>query len=153
MTNVDISTISYNLEMGNYRYIGSGSSRRVYSINNNTVLKEAKNKTGYAQNQAEYQIYTRYRSSLFAPILAISPDFHYLIMRKGDPVRHARVIFHYYDVSNYRQLFHLPIFQQMLEHTDLAVEDLRRLSSWGLIHGQPVLIDYGFTKEVRRKYY
>lgn len=33
------------------------------------------------------------------------------------------------------------------------LNDLNRESSWGIIHEKMVIIDYGFTRKVRDRYY
>lgn len=67
--NMDIfkSLNSYNKKIqycnNNLQRIASGSSRIVYKIDDDTVLKLAKNQKGLAQNEAE----TQYRDDLYAP--------------------------------------------------------------------------------------
>ena len=39
------------------------------------------------------------------------------------------------------------------ENKKVQASDLKRVSSWGIIDGRPTIIDYGFTREVREKYY
>ena len=50
---IDLPAIINDISNGAYPVLGSGSGRRVYDLRNGTVLKAAKNKKGYAQNQIE----------------------------------------------------------------------------------------------------
>ena len=59
----------------------------------------------------------------------------------------------YYKVKNVRELYHLKELQEISHDFNLVLKDLGRGSNWGQIDNRPVIIDYGFTMEVRKKYY
>ena len=42
---------------------------------------------------------------------------------------------------------------KLVEEYNLSVGDMIRLSSWGEIDNSPVLIDFGLTSEIYKKYY
>lgn len=149
--NFDI--IKKNLTQGTYQYIGSGSGRRVYDMKNGYVVKAAKNLKGYAQNQMENEIYLHDNTGMFASVADISIDFQMLVMQKGERMQSYHDLLNYYRVNNFNQLLSLPSFQYIIKRYHLIDADLRRMSSWGLIYGKPVIIDYGFTSEVMRRYY
>ncbi len=152
-TAMDLSLIIDHLSNGAYPLLGSGSGRRVYDLENGTALKAARNAKGYAQNQVESIISEMDDSDLFAKVLFISPDNRYLIMEKADPVSDFSVIRDYFHVKTNRELFQLGDFQYIPHKYNLLAVDLCRPANWGFIHGRPVIIDYGFTRRVRRKYY
>ena len=150
---MNFDLISNNLTDGRYRYIGSGSGRRVYDLENGYVIKAAKNQKGYAQNQMESKIYLDEQSEMFAPVTDVSIDFQMLIMQKGERLQSYHDLLNYYRVDNFNQLLRLPSFQYIMQRYHLVDADLKRMSSWGLIYGRPVLIDYGYTREVMNRYY
>lgn len=143
----------FNIRQGNYRYIGSGSSRNVFDLGNGYVMKVAKNRAGIAQNRSEYRISSRDSSKLFAEVIKVSEDFDILIMRKAHKIKDFLDILDYFKVGSSEELFRLGKFQNIQSKYNLLPSDLCRASSWGIINGRPRIIDYGFTREVREKYY
>lgn len=136
-----------------YKYIGSGSSRKVFDLGNGYVVKVAKNKAGIAQNKMEYKISLTDSSNLFAKVIQASENFYILIMEKADKIDNFSYVCDYFKVDNILQLLTLKEFQNLHYKYNLLLNDLRRTSSWGIINGKPVIIDYGFTKEIRERYY
>ena len=149
---IDFAYIKTNIEKKTYHSIGSGSGRQVYDLDNGYVVKVAKNRKGLSQNKAEYQIAKTNHSRIFARIVAISGDSVILIMEKAQQVKSISEVWSYYHVKNNRELFHVNEFQDLTKKYNLLYPDLRRSSSWGLIKGKPVIIDYGFTREVSKYY-
>jgi hypothetical protein len=76
-----------------------------------------------------------------------------LIMEKAERILHYSDILNYYSVKNNRELLQLDGIKRGLNDYHLIWQDLCRLDSWGLIKGKPVIIDYGFTYMVKKKYY
>lgn len=149
---IDFDNIRNNIEMRKYRLIGSGSGRHVFDLDNGFVVKMAKNRRGLAQNRAEYQISLTDHSHIFAKITAVSEDFHYLIMEKAEKIKSIKEVCNYYHVNNSRELLHKEEFRDLFQKNNLLPADLRRYNSWGLVMGKPVIIDFGFTREVSRYY-
>jgi len=147
------SEIKQNIHDGVYTYIGSGSGRQVFDIGNGYVAKAAKNRRGYAQNEVEYQISLIDSSGLFASVVDASPDLSIIIMEKADPINHLSTVLRYYRVKNNRQLYLIPQIRKAMIHHKLEFADMCRVQNWGMIGGRPVIVDYGFTKSVNRKYY
>lgn len=133
--------------------IGSGSGRRVYDLENGYVVKVAKNSKGVAQNKAEYRITLNDMSSIFAEVIAVSSNFIYLIMEKAFKINSLSYIRNYYNVQSNRQLFQKNEIKNFYLNNNLMLPDLLRPANWGVIHGKPVVIDYGFTRNVRQDYY
>lgn len=145
--------IMFNIQQGYYRYIGSGSSRIVFDLGNRYVIKVAKNKAGIAQNKSEYNISRYVDSGLFAKVLKVSNDYNFLIMEKADKIWSMSEVWKHFNVGGKNGLFHLKEIQDVNNKFDLMLADLNRKSSWGIINGKPVIIDYGFTSEVRQRFY
>jgi hypothetical protein len=145
--------IMFDIQRGYYRYIGSGSSRDVFDLENGYVIKVAKNRAGIAQNKSEYDISEYDDSGLFAEVVQVSNDFKLLIMEKADKIYSMSVVWKYFNVRGKNALFHLKEMQDIKRDFNLLLDDLERKSSWGMINGRPVIVDYGFTSEVRQRYY
>lgn len=145
--------IILNIRLGYYRYIGSGSGRQVYDMGNGYVVKIAKNEAGIAQNKSEYNISTNDYSNLFAKVVKVSNNFNLLIMEKAEKINNISYVWDYFDVTNKRELFNIKELQNIKNNYNLLLGDFGKKSSWGTINGRPVIIDYGFTKEVEKKYY
>ncbi|SFD01795.1 hypothetical protein [Clostridium uliginosum] len=145
--------IMFNLRRGYYRYIGSGSGRQVFDLGNGYVIKVARNRAGIAQNMCEYKISFNDPSDLFAKVIKVSNDFNLLIMQKANKVYNISYVWKYFNITNKRELFNLKELQNIMRKYNLLLADLDRESSWGIINGRPVIIDYGFTREVRERYY
>ena len=142
-----------NMRQRNCIYIGSGSSRNVFDLGNGYVMKVAKNRAGFEQNRNEYRISSMESSDLFADVISVSKSFDVLVMRKAYRIRYFSDILDYYNVRSEDELFSLSKFQNIQYKYNLLASDLKRVSSWGIIDGRPTIIDYGFTREVREKYY
>ena len=145
--------IKLNLRRGYYRQIGSGSSRDVFDLDNGYVIKVAKNRAGIAQNESECNISDLDNSDLFAKVIEVSNNFEFLIMEKADKIYYMSDVLKYFKVRSKRQLFKLKQLQNIKRNYNLLLADLERKSSWGMINGRPVIIDYGFTREVKERYY
>lgn len=150
--NINFESISKNIRLRVYPKIGSGSGRVVYDLNNGYVVKAAKNGKGIEQNKAEQRISDSDNWKIFAKVVACSEDYSLLVMEKARRINSFKEIWSYYHVSNNRQLFSSDDFRPILVKNELLTADLCRLSSWGIINGIPVIIDYGFTKNVMKYY-
>ena len=149
----DLKQLKMDLESGNYRCIGSGSGRRVFDIDSEYVVKVAKNKKGKAQNLVEKNIWEATQSNLLAEVSRISDDYKLLFMAKAEEIESMTYVREYFHVKNNRELFQLEDLKEIVRNYHLMLEDLCKKTSWGIINSRPVIIDYGYTVEVRRKYY
>jgi len=149
----DFDELVVNVKKGEYILIGSGSSRRVYDLDNGHVLKIAKDIRGISQNEAENEIYKLRKSNIFAEIIAVSEDKKLLIMSKARKIERIFTVYKYYNVRNYRKLVQLKDLRDDIQSNKISRGDLKRPSSWGFINDVPVIIDYGLTQSVLRKYY
>ncbi len=152
-TTIDLPAIITGLQNGRYPKLGSGSGRRVYDLQNGMALKIAKNVRGYAQNQIEAIISEMDDSQLFAKVLFISKDNLYLVMEKAESVTDFSQVLHYFKAVSNRELFQRDDFSYIPRKYNLLLSDLCRPVNWGILNGRPVIIDYGFTGRIKRKYY
>jgi len=150
---IDFEQIKSNIRHGAYKSIGSGSGRRVFDLDNGYVVKVAKNKKGLAQNEAEYQISSTSTSALFAKILQVSEDYRMLIMQKAETIKHISEVWEYFDVESNKELYNVGEIRYISSEYNLLMADLYRPVNWGRINSRPVIIDFGFTRRVRKKYY
>ncbi|MBE5960327.1 MAG: hypothetical protein E7256_02900 [Lachnospiraceae bacterium] len=141
----DFDGMLYKLQHNRLRFLGAGSSRKVFDIGDGYVVKVAKNYRGLNQNQMEYMIFDNENTKILTPVLAISEDNRFLIMKKGDRIRNFYPVLQYYEARNMRELTSRPVFQMLTTKYMLAGGDLVRTSSWGIVNGVPMLIDYGFS--------
>jgi hypothetical protein len=151
--NTDFREIASNIRQRKYKRIGIGSGRVVYDLGNGFVVKVARNKKGIAQNEAEYKISTVAETDLLAKILDISEKSQYLIMEKAEKVNHISHVWKYFNVRSNRGLFQVKELRDICIKCDLLPWDFGRRVNWGKINDKPVVIDYGFTKYVKKKYY
>jgi len=63
---IDFNEISLNIKRRYYKFIGIGSGRIVYDLENGYVVKVANNNKGIAQNKTEYKISLSDNTNLFA---------------------------------------------------------------------------------------
>lgn len=151
--NVDFNIIISNIRKRNYRYVGSGSGRRVFDLGNGYVVKVAKNQKGIAQNKAEYQIASLDNTKIFAKITNVTDDFQLLIMEKATLINNISIVWKYFNVKNNKEFYQLEWLNDILSKHDLLFVDLCRPANWGIIDNHPIIIDYGFTSRVKKKYY
>ena len=150
---ISFSEIMLNIKLGHYKYIGSGSCRKVFDLRNGYVIKVAKNSAGIAQNKSEYKISTEDKSNLFAKVIQVSEDYALLIMQKADKISSISYVWRYFNVTSKKQLFKLKELQNIKKNYELILDDFSRKSNWGMINGKCVIIDYGYTKDVMKRYY
>lgn len=150
---INFNQIMFNLARGYYRCIGAGSSRQVFDLENGYVIKAAMNEAGLAQNKSEYEISAYDNSYLFAKVIQVSGDYRLLIMEKARKIKNISYVWEYFNVSGKKELFNSKEMQKIKNNYDLLLGDFDRKSNWGIINGRPVIIDYGFTREVKARYY
>lgn len=145
--------IASKISRGGYRYIGKGSGRVVFDLGNGKVVKAARNIKGIAQNYEEFRIAMADDSGLLARIWDVSDDYRYLIMDKAERVRDMSQVWNYFSVKSNSELYQISSIRYIAEKYNLLINDFGRAVNWGEIGGRPMIIDYGFTRQVRRKYY
>ena len=92
-------------------------------------------------------------SEILARVVQASKRYNFIIMRKAKKVRTIYDIWDYFNVKNRMEFFNLPELKKLKSNYNLLLNDLNKKSSWGIIDGKPVIIDYGFTKRIKERYY
>ncbi len=150
---VDFEQIILNIRRGTYNRIGTGSGRTVFDLGNGFVIKVARNRRGIAQNKAEYHISSAIDSCLFAKIQHVSEDYRFLIMVKAEKIKNISYVWNYFNVKNNRQLYQLAELKDIAAKHHLILGDFGIPINWGKIDDKPVIIDYGFTHQVKQRFY
>ena len=74
---IDFNEISLNIKRRYYKFIGIGSGRIVYDLENGYVVKIAKNNRGIAQNKTEYEISLSDNTNLYYLIKRFHIPFYF----------------------------------------------------------------------------
>ncbi|MCT8975415.1 hypothetical protein N4T77_02270 [Clostridium sp. CX1] len=141
----------------NFQYLGEGAGRIIYALDDDYVIKMSKFAGGDKQCKTEHYIYNHVQDHLkkyLCPVVWYKDDI--LIMRRAVPLAKKREERkqNVFNVLGIREdnIFYKNI-QQLVQSFDLLYGDVKNLSSWGLIDNQVVLIDYGCTNKIYRKYF
>lgn len=145
--------IMFSINRGMYKYIGGGSSRKVFDLNNGYVIKIAKNEAGIGQNKTEVNISKKDKSGLFAKVIKKSSDYEFIVMRKANKIKDISFVWRYFGVNDEKEFLNIFEVQYLREKYKLLFGDINKASSWGMVNKTPVLIDYGFTEKIKDKYY
>lgn len=149
----DFDELRKKVKNKEYKLIGSGSSRLVYDLNNGYVLKVAKDIRGLNQNEAENKIYQSCKSTFFAEIIEVSENNVFLVMPKAKKIKNINTVLKYYKKRNIQALLLDTLLDEDIGANSIGKGDLKRASNWGIIDGVPLIIDYGLTKSIFKKYY
>jgi len=141
----------------NYEYLGEGSGRTVYAINKRFVIKLSKSKGGDKQCEMEEHIFNnvpKHSKKYLCPVVFYKDDM--IIMKRATSLvknseDKTKNIFRFLGIS-VEDPFYKKI-NKLVDIFDLLYGDVKSLSSWGLLDGQLVLIDYGCTYKIYKKYF
>ncbi len=160
--------------------VGRGSSRIVFKLPANKVIKIARNLKGMAQNKAEIDISgDGFSNEIIAKVFDHDINGSWLEAEFASPLTEHASIFK--EIMGFRfdefalqiqnwsttsfkrkndQIAGTDLFSHatdLINNYNLPWQDLVRKSSWGIVerNGQkiPVIIDYGLTQEVYEKFY
>lgn len=162
------------------KFLGKGSSRMAFKVDESMVLKIAINKKGIAQNNVEIKSYHNDYSNILARIFNYSDDYIFLEMelakkvKKNDFKRLIGIDFHiliWYIINRYQGLEDEYSEEQdeILNNSDYVSDllnfcmyqginptDFQHLTQWGIVirDGEEhlVIIDYGFSEDVKKLY-
>lgn len=151
----------------NYKLINKGTGRYVYNINNEYVLKLAKNNKGIEQNKTEINISNSGKyNDITANIVEYDTNGLYLIQQKAYRVTDQNFKditglqldgFLYYlrhnikwDGSNVK--FYNKV-NSLVKDFSLDRFDITSENSWGIINNNVVIVDYGLDMNTARKLY
>ena len=137
-----------------YAFLGEGISRKVYSINDDYVIKVAKVNDGRYQNRVENYVYTHAPKNMvkyLCPIVWFEPDR--IIMRKAIPLS-SLIKDKYINLKKIRpESESYADLSKLTNDFILFAEDIISTSSWGILNNKNVLIDYGCTSHLGDAFY
>ena len=137
-----------------YEFLGEGICRKVYSINEDYVVKVAKIDDGEYQNRVENHVYTHATKDLIkylCPIVWFQPNR--IIMRKAIPLT-SLIKDKYIDPRTIRpEKDSYAALNKLTKNFLLYPEDILSTSSWGIYNDETVLIDYGCTTYLGDAFY
>ena len=137
-----------------FLFLGEGISRVVFAIDDNYVIKVSKGREGLYQNRVENYVYTHAKAEFrkyLCPIIWTKPDvivmpraiqLSSLTSEKYIDIKTIRP-----EISAKRDLLHLA------KRFYLYYNDIKSVSSWGIVNNIAMLIDYGCTNEEGDRYY
>lgn len=119
--------------------IGDGSTRKVFALDNDTVLKVSKWEGANYTNMTEAKIWDELESDqrrYFAPVLASSEHGSWLVMQRANPLGSTNDPDPTNSASHYKR-----IIEELEANTKIL--DLWSFNVGTLSTGQHVVIDYG----------
>jgi hypothetical protein len=160
----------------NLKHLSSGSSRVVFDLQNNNILKLASNEKGLAQNEAESSV--KEDCKYINPVVKAAKNKAWVICPKGDKIT-EREFFDLTDISfkdfgeclkyivyedsskkekpkDFDKLKKNKIVKEVSEIASkykLVIGDVARISSWKVIDGVPTLVDLGLNESIYKEYY
>jgi len=125
---------------------GKGTARNVYRLGK-IAIKVARNQKGLVQNEAEYKIWREpYSNGIVTDIYYYSSDFSWLLVQyakpKGNRVLTEGGVIRYIPPSLRKKI------AKFKEQANLAEAD-----EFGMVGSKYLLIDYGVTIPIAKKYY
>lgn len=151
----------------NFKLINKGTGRYVYNINDEFVLKLAKNKKGLEQNKTEINISKSGKyNDITANIVEYNDEGLYLIQQKAYRITENRFkditglqlqgflyyIRHNKDWDGDNVKFYNKV-NSLVDSFQLDRFDIANENSWGIINGNVVIVDYGLDMNTARKLY
>lgn len=159
-----------------FEFLGEGSSRTVFKINDDLIIKVAHNDKGISQNKVEMEL--DLQTNCAATVVVADPDGKWLIshftetMTKEDFFKIVGVGFDafmnslFYAYNNesdnwsepreYDKIRKLPLFEclgKMIVAANLLIGDCDKISSWGVKNNKVYLRDFGFDKATHERFY
>ncbi|GIM27663.1 hypothetical protein CPJCM30710_03290 [Clostridium polyendosporum] len=147
-------TLSFKDFENKYTFLGEGIARKVYALDDNYVLKVAKNDDGYYQNFVENYVYShsnKHLKNYLCPIIYYSPKI--LIMKRAIPLKSLLKITRSDFMVILKQKNMLNDMHELIDRFLLYSNDIFTPRSWGIIDNKYYLIDYGCTNDLGDEYY
>ena len=133
---------------------GEGSSRRVVPIDNDIVIKIAKNTKGIEQNRAEYSISKDMYAHRMNDCFWISDDGKYLAAARCEPIKDFEFDAMRQQIADDDDMTFDDFVLECQDGFDLIPGDIWSDSSWGKTSsGKYVLIDFGCTYDIFYRLY
>lgn len=159
-----------------WKFLGEGSSRTAFEIDENLIIKIAHNDKGIAQNKVEMDPKAQRPCTL--PMVMADAEGKWIILKNTKPLKEKdfkakigigftqfmNALFYKFNNESdqwspprdYEEIEKLPLFNclsDLIFKTDQQIGDIDKISSWRELDGEPVLADYGLSRDVFRSYY
>lgn len=159
-----------------WKFLGEGSSRTAFEIDKKLIIKVAHNDKGLAQCLTEMDLRAQRPCTL--PIVVADAEGRWIILRNTKPLKEkefkSKVGFGFTQFMNalfykfnnesdqwspprdYEEIEKCPLFiciAELVFETDQQCGDIDKISSWRNLDGEPVLADYGLSRDVFKEYY
>jgi len=156
--------------------IGEGSSRVVFKLSEDSVIKIAKNEKGVSQNLEESK--PQMQRDCTNRILLSDTHGNWIVVRLAKRISKNRfkeltgfdfdsfsnLLFYKFnneasgwkDSKNYNDIMSSDLFECLTSwiiECDPQIGDIIKIDSWGEVDSKPVLMDYGLSKKIYRDYY
>lgn len=163
--------------------LAKGSSRIVYPLLGNSVIKIALNSKGIEQNRVEVEVNSNslttiiQANSILSKLYRNHSKYKWIVVEKCNKISETE-FYDYFKISydnffdfinynfnkqkykkpfNYERILNLPFIKILLKLAstyDLYLPEFRKLNSWGKTsNGNIVLIDYGTTNKIWNNLY
>lgn len=167
ITNSTIDALGLDASfMEDYQMLGFGTTRDVYDLGDDYVIKIATCRGGIAQNKVEHHISSTEMGLPLARVKYAAKNHLFLVVHKADTLNPKTFLDTYgmdfdvfaermedlYQARNKSEVLRtFPVkLQELLkelEDANITIYDLDRDEQWGEIHKEPVVIDYGLNPD------
>lgn len=159
-----------------WKFLGEGSSRTAFQLNDKLIIKVAHNDKGIAQNLTEMD--PKSQRPCTNPILLADAKGKWVIMKNSEPLtekefkkivgfgftQFMNALFYKFNNESenwskpkeYDELEKHPLFNclsSLIFETDQQIGDIDKISSWRELDGEAVLADYGLSRDVYQSFY
>jgi len=159
-----------------WKFLGEGSSRTAFEIDEKLIIKVAHNPKGLAQCLTEMDPKAQRPCTL--PVVIADAEGKWIIMPNTDSLKEKdfkklvgfgftqfmnALFFKFNNESDqwakprdYEEIEKNPLFNcvaGLVFETDSQLGDIDKASSWRLYDGKPVIGDYGLSRDVFKEYY
>jgi hypothetical protein len=163
-----------NWLLENYHMVGFGTSRDVFALDINYVLKVATSKAGLAQNAVEYHVSSSYSDLPVAHVVYAAQNDLFLMVDRAKQLvpehfletygmefeAFAEMLEEMYQGGSIyrRQKIYRKLTPQLrtllasLQRRKISIYDLDRKEQWGDVNETPVIIDYGMNPGAAKDY-
>lgn len=159
-----------------WKFLGEGSSRTAFQIDENLIIKVAHNEKGIGQCKVEMDPKAQRPCTL--PIVIADAEGKWIILRNSESITKKRfkelvgfgfesfmnALFYKFnnesdkwsEPRDYKEIEESSFFMCLAElifETDQQIGDIDKISSIRELDGKAVLADYGLSREVFKEYY
>jgi hypothetical protein len=161
MINQKLSTMTKTEILNNkeYTYLGEGTSRQIFQISDEFIVKIPLNQIGVLQNNAEGSIFTNMLNTIYECLLApctLVKETNLLFMKKAMAIpANIHITISEYLKLNFPHISYpeRSLIRDFIYKAHLHLDDIYSNDSWGIINNKIFIIDYGCTSNIFQNYY